>query len=120
METRNAQHEIVSVMGPHAGESEDFIFERKTREVADTGRFFWVHRSPNAKPERVKSLCRKAGSEGKRVYCIFIEPSARGGGSLLRKSSWPPAIPRMEAAGSRCPRGSGRPATSAGRDGHGL
>ncbi len=74
-----AQYAIISVMGPHAGESEEFIFERKIKEVSDAGRSFWVHRSSNAKPERVKALCRKAGAEGRPVYCVFIEPSSRGG-----------------------------------------
>jgi len=70
---------ILSVMGPHAGETSEQIFSRKRSDIQVTGRTFWVIQSYKANPSKVSNLYCRAKDEGKEVYCIFIEPSVKGG-----------------------------------------
>ncbi len=70
---------IISVMGPHASESEKEIFERKIKDVNKTGTTFWLMRSWQAKPPMVQDICLKAKEEGEKVVTIFVEPSSIGG-----------------------------------------
>jgi hypothetical protein len=70
---------VVSVMGPHAGESEKDIFDRKIADIGRTGVTFWLNRSQKGRPNMVQKLCSEAESEGSDSYCIFIEPSSKGG-----------------------------------------
>ena len=65
---------VISVMGDHAGESADEIFQRKIADIGRTGRTFWVMKSPKARPVQVQEICRIAP-----VYAIFIEPATKGG-----------------------------------------
>ena len=65
---------IISVMGPHADESTEYIFERKNEEIKNTGKSFWFTGSYTAKPEIIREFC---GNED--IYCIFISPSSKGG-----------------------------------------
>lgn len=65
---------VVSVMGDHAGEGADVIFDRKTADIARTGMTFWLVRSPKAKPQQVQELCKPFPA-----YTIFIEPATKGG-----------------------------------------
>lgn len=70
---------ILSVMGPHAGETPEQIFSRKKTDIKTTGRTFWVIQSHKANPTKACNLYHQAKGEGKEVYCIFIEPSVKGG-----------------------------------------
>ena len=79
MNILNENYVIISVMGPHAGESSEEIFSRKIDDVENIGKTFWVVQSYKANPPKVKSLIQKAESEKKDVFCIFISPSQKGG-----------------------------------------
>jgi len=79
MDVLSENYVIISVMGPHAGESSEEIFSRKIDDVENVGKTFWVVQSYKANPPKVKSLIQKAESETKNVFCIFISPSQKGG-----------------------------------------
>jgi hypothetical protein len=65
---------IISVMGDHAGESVDAIFERKIADIERTGKTFWLMKSPKAQPAQVHRICRPSPA-----YTIFIELATKGG-----------------------------------------
>jgi hypothetical protein len=67
-------HCIISVMGSHAGECADVIFDRKKSDILAAGMAFWLIRSPKARPAHVQKMC--STSPG---YTIFVEPSTKGG-----------------------------------------
>lgn len=73
------QFAVLSVIGPHAGESENEIFNRKIQDIKNIGRTFWLMKSFKAKPPMVQELCQKAKGKDERAYCIFIEASSKGG-----------------------------------------
>ena len=49
---------VISVMGAHAGEDADTIFERKIEDCKTVGRTFWVAKSAKARPAQVQAVCR--------------------------------------------------------------
>jgi hypothetical protein len=65
---------IISVMGAHAGEGVDVIFNRKIADIELTGKTFWLMRSPKALPIQVQDICKSSPA-----YTIFVEPSSKGG-----------------------------------------
>jgi hypothetical protein len=65
---------IVSVMGDHAGEGTDAIFDRKKTDIARIGVTFWLMRSPKARPLQVQGICKTSPA-----YAIFVEPATKGG-----------------------------------------
>ena len=65
---------IISVMGAHAGEGADVIFNRKIADIERTGTTFWLMRSPKARPIQVQDICKPSPT-----YTIFVEPAAKGG-----------------------------------------
>jgi hypothetical protein len=67
-------HCIISVMGPHAGECADVIFDRKKSDILSVGMAFWLIRSPKARPDHVQKMCSTLSG-----YTIFVEPSTKGG-----------------------------------------
>lgn len=77
---------IISVMGFHAGESEEEIFTRKKREIEETGKSFWLHKSYKAKPDTVQNLCKKALLEKNEPICIFIEASSKKGAQPTKRT----------------------------------
>jgi len=78
---------IFSVIGSHAGESEDVIFARKKKEITDTGRSFWLINSTKAKTEDIQKFCKRAHSENEEVLCMFIEPSSSRGSRPTKTSA---------------------------------
>ena len=66
---------VVSVMGPHAGESVEQIFERKIRDIKKVGWTLWLIKSYKARPDMVQRMC----SPGHPVPVVFIQPSTPGG-----------------------------------------
>lgn len=62
---------VLSVMGPHAGEDEGRIFARKIADVEATGRTFWLHRSPRARPDVVR--------RSRPTFVLFITPAIASG-----------------------------------------
>lgn len=65
---------VISVMGAHACDAVDVIFDRKVADCRAAGRTFWVAKSAKARPLQVQELC--ASSAG---YVIFVEPATPGG-----------------------------------------
>jgi len=65
---------VISVMGAHAGEEVDAIFDRKVTDCKTSGRTFWVAKSAKARPGQVQELC--ATSSG---HVVFVEPATPGG-----------------------------------------
>ncbi len=65
---------IVSVMGDHAGEDTDAIFDRKKTDIERIGVTFWLMRSLKARPLQVHGICKTSSA-----YAIFIEPATKGG-----------------------------------------
>jgi hypothetical protein len=65
---------VLSVMGDHAGEGADAIFDRKEADIQRIGRTFWLMRSPKARPVHVQGICTTTPA-----YTIFIEPATKGG-----------------------------------------
>jgi len=73
-EALNCPQCIISVMGDHAGEGIDAIFERKTADIEHIGKTFWLMRSPKARPAQVQGICKTIPS-----HTIFVEPATKGG-----------------------------------------
>jgi hypothetical protein len=65
---------VVSVMGDHAGEGANVIFDRKKADIERMGVTFWLMRSPKARPRDVQGFCKKFPG-----YTIFVEPATKGG-----------------------------------------
>ena len=65
---------IVSVIGEHAGEDSDAIFDRKQADIERMGKTFWLIRSPKARPSQVQGICKTIPA-----YTIFVEPATKGG-----------------------------------------
>jgi hypothetical protein len=60
---------IISVMGPHAGEKSKDIFERKIDDVKKTGITFWCIRSYKSKRIDVQNFCK---SETVEVFLFLL------------------------------------------------
>jgi len=65
---------IISVIGDHAGEGVDVIFNRKIADIERTGKTFWLMKSPKARPVQVQDICKPTPA-----YTIFVEPATKGG-----------------------------------------
>lgn len=78
---------MFSVMGPHAGETDEEIFDRKIKDVAKVGKTFWLVRSSRSRPNIVQPFVAEAMRHGITVYCVFISPSSVGGASPTESSS---------------------------------
>jgi len=78
---------VLSVIGPHACETEEEIFRRKIMDIINMGKTFWLIKSYNSKPNLVRQFCRSAGTESRETFIIFIEPSTKGGAKPTKKSS---------------------------------
>jgi hypothetical protein len=52
---------VISVMGAHAGEGVDEIFDRKVADCRTAGRTLWVAKSAKARPRQVQELRAWAG-----------------------------------------------------------
>ena len=73
-EALNCSRCVISVMGAHAGEGADEIFQRKQADIGRAGRTFWLMKSPKARPPHVQELCKAIPG-----YAIFIEPATKNG-----------------------------------------
>jgi hypothetical protein len=73
-EALNSSRCVISVMGEHAGESVQTIFERKAADIQRIGKTFWLIRSPKARPGQIREICKSIPS-----YGIFVEPASKGG-----------------------------------------
>ena len=57
LQASNEKYIVISVMGPHAGESEDEIFQRKIGDISKIGLSLWLIKSHQAKPNMVQDIC---------------------------------------------------------------
>jgi hypothetical protein len=87
LQTRDEKYVLISVMGPHAGESEAEIFKRKIGDIEKIGKTFWLIKSHQGKPDKVQHICKRAKEEDKAVYCIFIEASSNMGAIPTKAAS---------------------------------
>ena len=85
METQD--YNLISVMGPHAGEDSDAIFARKIADIRNAGRTFWVVRSQKAKPDMIQAIGASAGKRSGEPLCAFLAPSSPGGAAPTKTSS---------------------------------
>jgi hypothetical protein len=67
-------HFVISVIGDHASEDPQTIFERKIDDIKRTGSTYWLVRSPKARPPQVQALC-----QGTTAYVLFVSPASVGG-----------------------------------------
>lgn len=65
---------VISVMGDHAGEGADEIFNRKKVDIHRVGKTFWLTRSSKARPAQVKGMCATVPA-----FTFFVEPAIKGG-----------------------------------------
>lgn len=65
---------VLSVMGPHAGEDEAAIFDRKISDIERVGKTFWLCQSPGARPDRAQPFFN--GDDG---MVLFVAPSTPRG-----------------------------------------
>jgi hypothetical protein len=73
---------ILSVMGYHAGEDSDAIFNRKKADIEQQGVTYWLIRSPKARPPQVQGICRSLPA-----YTIFVERATKGGARPTTKEA---------------------------------
>ena len=78
---------IISVIGPHAGESEEDIFARKINDIEKSDQTYWLIKSWKAKPDMLQSICSHAIEKGYNIKCFFIEPSSIGGATPTKVSN---------------------------------
>ena len=70
----NIKFPVISIIGSHAGQTKEEIFDRKIKDIHNTGITFWLMKSYKAKPQLVQQLCLKNNNDN---YCIFIEGSSK-------------------------------------------
>lgn len=70
---------VLSVIGAHAGEQAEEIFTRKMRDITETGRTFWLFRSPAARPPRVHAIAP--------TTVLFVAPATRNGARATMEST---------------------------------
>ncbi len=83
----NGEYIVISVMGQHAGESEDEIFKRKIGDIEKIGQTFWLIKSYQAKPNMVQQICQLTKKENMEAYCFFIEASSRKAAIATKEAS---------------------------------
>lgn len=64
---------LISIIGPHAGESYTNIFDRKIQDINKNGFTIWLINSYKSSPQIIKSL------EKAPTHVLFIAPSTRSG-----------------------------------------
>lgn len=80
---------LLSVMGPHAGESPEVIFTRKIDDTKNIGMTFWLIKSYRSKPNMVQDICSTALSKNQpAIPCYFISPSSPSG-AIPTKAAFP-------------------------------
>lgn len=85
----NNQYCLLSVMGPHAGETPEVIFERKINDIKNIGKTFWLIKSYRSNPNMVQDICFTALSKKQTsIPCYFISPSSPLG-AVPTKASLP-------------------------------
>ncbi len=65
---------VLSVIGPHAGESMSQIYERKIQDIQKVGKTFWITQCKKSIFEKINELCMNGD-----LYIVFISPSSKNG-----------------------------------------
>ncbi len=75
---------VISIIGSHAGEDIDVIFDRKKKDIEKVGYTFWLTRSYRAHPIIVQEMCCNGLS-----YVFFVSASTNNGSraTLLSESA---------------------------------
>lgn len=81
-EAKKADYVFISVMGPHAQESEKEIFDRKVLDIDKSGESFWVSRINQKFIEECNDKLK-----GKAGYLILVESSNDGKSAANTKGS---------------------------------
>ena len=81
-EAKKADYVFISVMGPHAQESEKEIFDRKALDIDKSGESFWVSRINQKFIEECNDKLK-----GKTGYLILVESSNDGKSAANTKGS---------------------------------
>ena len=69
------ENRIITIIGPHAGETEDKILSRKVSDIEKAGKTFWVIKKISEKTlKEVQEFCENSKSE---VKIYFISPAAK-------------------------------------------
>lgn len=99
---------VITIVGEHAGESLDEIFQRKRKDIDQYGYTYWLFKSHSARPEVVQQLAK---NNKENLKCYFIHASTKSGArptkqqEVLRSYSpdninWKPIHPEMFVTGS--------------------
>lgn len=104
----DSKYLIISVIGPHAGETENTIFKRKIEDINNVGKTFWLIKSHLSKPDMVQQFCRIGLREKLKVYCFFIEPSIIGGANPTIKDMAAKSFSADGVTWQKLPEGLGR------------
>ena len=67
---RNQEHLIISVIGPHAGESLNAIFSRKISDIKKCGFTYWICKSRAISPTRINALHEANNSD---IFILFVK-----------------------------------------------
>jgi len=85
-EIQKLKYVVISVIGSHAGEPLEEIFLRKITDITRTGKTFWIINSTKASLKLINQMKKTALKENKDIFCIFIEPSQKGGSADTKLS----------------------------------
>ena len=102
---KEPEYSLFSVMGPHAGEDSDVIFERKIADIRKAGRTFWVIRSHKAKPNMVQTIGATVCGMSGDPLCAFLAPSSPGGAVPTKTASAAAEHSADRYAWNKLPRG---------------
>jgi hypothetical protein len=69
------QNYLISVIGPHAGETMEEIFKRKIDDIKRVGYTYWLQKSYKATPNNILSFLENNSP----VTCLFLNPKSKGG-----------------------------------------
>lgn len=75
---------VISIVGTHAGESLEQIFERKKKEIAKAGYTYWLYKSHSGKPDALQKLAKTSKST---LDCYFISSSVKSGARPTKEQS---------------------------------
>ena len=81
-DAKNADCVFISIMGPHAQETEKEIFDRKIHDIVKCKESFWVSRINKVFVEK----CRNEVN-GKPIYLILVESSNNGKSAVDTKNT---------------------------------
>ncbi|KRX08967.1 hypothetical protein PPERSA_08170 [Pseudocohnilembus persalinus] len=73
---------FLHIMGPHAGEGEKSIWQRKLQDIQLNGFTFWITKCIQCKQNQVADFIQKSklkNAKKEHHYVLFLAPSTKGG-----------------------------------------